>query len=95
LLPPDFHTWQERFNARYDGVVDQHEFEVRLQTACREIEHVLATDYYTIIVNDDLDDTVAQVRAVAKGDKQTDAKRQQSLQAARQLLADLVAPSTR
>ena len=55
LLPPDYETWQQRFIARYGAEgVEKGEAERRMQSAVRELEHALHTDYYHFVVNDDL-----------------------------------------
>lgn len=86
LLPPNFDTWKQRFSARYEGIVGEGEFYDRMQTAVNEIEHILSCDYFSIIINDDLDDTVMQVEALANGAKQEDRDWQYGSHVARKLL---------
>lgn len=78
LLPPDFNTWQTRLAKRY-GQETNHssEYKVRLQTALTELEEVLTTDYYQVIVNDHLDHTVQVITDIMAGRPQvndTDSK---------------------
>jgi guanylate kinase len=65
LLPPDFKTWQARLRRRYGDVVDAVDYHRRLQTALEEIEQLLNTNYYTALINDDLDQAFAQIQAIA------------------------------
>ncbi len=72
ILPPDFDTWEKRFKARYEGHVGRGDFQARLHSAAQEIEHVLSKDYFSIIINDNLDDAVTQVLSIANGEPQSD-----------------------
>jgi len=69
LLPPDFATWQKRLMNRYGDVVDVADYRQRLQTALEEIEQLLNTNYYTAIINDNLDSTFEQVQKLAHAKK--------------------------
>jgi guanylate kinase len=66
LLPPDFQTWQKRLQKRYGDVVDAEDSRLRLQTALEEIEQLLNTDYYVVLINDNLDATLQKVQAITK-----------------------------
>jgi guanylate kinase len=66
LLPPDFQTWQKRLRSRYGDVVDAVDSRRRLQTALEEIEQLLNTNYYTVLINDDLDKTFETVQAITR-----------------------------
>lgn len=66
LLPPDFETWQMRLKKRYGDVVDATDFRRRLHTAEEEIEQLLNTNYYTALINDDLDKTCQTVQTLAQ-----------------------------
>jgi guanylate kinase len=65
LLPPDFKTWQDRLRKRYGDVVDATDSRQRLQTALEEIEQLLNTNYYTALINNDLDKTFEKIQAIA------------------------------
>lgn len=67
ILPPSFDVWQQRLLSRYEGKPDPQDLEQRLQTAKAEIEFVLATDYFYVVVNDELEAAIAQVDAIARG----------------------------
>lgn len=86
LLPPSFEVWEHRFKVRYEGQVGEGEFRGRLSAAIEEIEHVLSKDYYHIVINDDLNDTVEQVNAVAHGEVQNEVALQHSIQVAQTIL---------
>jgi len=68
ILPPSYEVWQERFFTRYKEVVDEQDWRNRMVTAKREIEHVLATPYYYMVVNDDLKQTATTIDAIASGE---------------------------
>lgn len=91
LLPPDFQTWQKRLRKRYGDVVDAEDSRRRLQTALEEIEQLLNTNYYTALINDDLNATFAQVQSITAS--KTHAARDDSAAraVARQLAQDIQA----
>lgn len=64
LLPPDFATWQGRLQRRYGDVVDAADYRLRLETALKELEELLNTDYYSAVVNEELAVSVANVEAI-------------------------------
>lgn len=66
LLPPSYKVWLQRLQARYAGhEIDQADMRRRMETAVYELEHALSTDYFSFVVNDDLDDTVHLVDRLA------------------------------
>lgn len=67
MLPPNYDIWFQRFIARYGGKVHHHDLVVRLQSAVKEIEHALKSDYFYIVINDDLDKAVELVNKIAHG----------------------------
>ncbi len=60
LLPPALEVWLQRLRGR--GTEDEAKFLTRLETAARELDEVGRFD--AVVVNDDLDEAVAQVRSV-------------------------------
>jgi guanylate kinase len=68
LLPPSYEVWWERLTARYSGKMLDQDLRKRMQTALMEIEHAVATDYFYIVINDDLNDTVDLVNRIAHGE---------------------------
>lgn len=68
LLPPSYEIWWERLMRRYNGKMHDQELHKRMQSALMEIEHAVATDYFYIVINDDLEDTVDLVNRIAHGE---------------------------
>lgn len=67
ILPPSYDIWYQRMIKRYGGVVDKADFQKRIQTAREELQHALETDYFYLVVNDNLDETVELIHAIAHG----------------------------
>lgn len=86
LLPPSYEIWWQRWQQRYGAEDNSSELGDRMQTAINEIEHVLKTDYFSIVVNDDLNQAVQLVNRIAKTGQQTVAEHQAGLITARQIL---------
>lgn len=86
VLPPDFSTWEKRFKARYEGHVGRGDFQARLHSAAQEIEHVLTKHYYSIIVNDNLEDAAQQIQDIADGKEQSEFSWQHGSKVAHELL---------
>jgi guanylate kinase len=94
LLPPDFQTWQARLQKRYGDVVDAADSRRRLQTALEEIEQLLNTNYYTVLVNDDLHKTFEAVQAIAKPKHHEPLDDSAARKVAKRLAADIQAHLT-
>ncbi len=88
ILPPDYQTWQRRLMTRYEEGVNKTDWHNRMLTARREIEHALVTDYYYLIVNDDLDDATEAIHAIATG-KVNDHRPAKAVHAANEILCEL------
>ena len=86
VVPPNFDEWMRRMHRR--GELPADEVRRRLQSAARELGVGLEHDYYTFVVNDDFDDTVALIDALANGAPHSQAKQQEARAIARQLQAD-------
>lgn len=65
VVPPDIETWLGRMTSR--GQLDQDEISRRLKSAELELQHGLDNDFYTYIVNDDLNQAVNEVRQIIMG----------------------------
>lgn len=65
ILPPSYDVWLERLTGRYNGQIDTQELQRRMHTAYHEIAHVLSTEYYYLVVNDDLQVAVNRIQAIA------------------------------
>lgn len=88
LLPPDFDTWQARLTKRYGSLVDESELSKRLITARDELEEAIRKDYYVFVINDDLDNTIKIVDAIAHGHLSSE-KNDQAKTVAKELLKNL------
>jgi len=67
VIPPNFEAWQNRLERRYGSNVDPIDMRRRYKTALEELQLALKHDYYYIVVNDKLDETVKEVHAIAQG----------------------------
>ncbi len=94
LIPPSYDVWVQRFKSRYEGRAGEGEFLERSITAQREIAHVLSKDFFSIVVNDDIDDTVQQVHDIAHGQPQSEVSLRHAYAVAQQLLDDMKHAST-
>lgn len=74
LIPPSFDEWQKRMKHR--GEMPEDEFCRRLESAVSEFEAALQKDYYWIIVNDNLDETVAYIERLTQRNTPTSEERQ-------------------
>jgi guanylate kinase len=89
LLPPDFQTWQKRLRSRYGDVVDAVDSKQRLQTALEEIEQLLNTNYYTALINDDLNKTFEAVQAITASKHQDPSDDSSAREVAKRLASDI------
>ncbi len=67
ILPPSYEVWQERLKNRYEGVTDPEDIKRRMQTAQHELHEALQKDYFRFVINDDLEQAVEAVDAIARG----------------------------
>lgn len=95
VLPPNFNTWQSRFKKRYQQNLNALEFNERLKAAKIEISHALSKAYYAFVVNDNLEDTIEQIKLIASGKKQPDGLHRRGQTIARKLLRELEHTGTR
>lgn len=89
LLPPDFQTWQERLQRRYGDVVDAADYRLRLETALKELEQLLTTNYYVAVINDRLDETVSQIETVINSQNHSTQDEPAARAVAQQLAKDI------
>ena len=80
ILPPGFKIWQQRYDKRYGDTIDHEDYTKRLHTAGMELQHVLQTHYFHLVVNDTLETAVEVVNRIATGvvtdpQQQTEARR--------------------
>jgi guanylate kinase len=89
LLPPDFKTWQDRLQRRYGDVVDAQDYRLRLETALKELNELLTTNYYAAVINNDLDDTVSHIEALVESPENVTPDEAQAREVAKLLAADI------
>ncbi len=86
LLPPSYEVWQQRWQKRWGKDGDNESKKLRMRTAIAEIEHVLATGYYSIVVNDDINETAALIDTIARTGIQSDESYEVGRSAAKEIL---------
>jgi guanylate kinase len=64
LIPPNYDEWLRRLRGR--EVMADQEFLNRLRTADKVLENMLEHSQYTLVINDDLEGCVQDVRAVVE-----------------------------
>jgi guanylate kinase len=67
ILPPSYEVWQERLKKRYENDIDLDDIYRRMQTAKKELDAAIQKDYFRFVVNDELDEAVKAVNAIAHG----------------------------
>jgi guanylate kinase len=65
ILPPNFDEWKRRLRER--SAMREDEYRRRMQTALRIFQAPAQHDYFTFVINDNLEDAVRQVDAIAHG----------------------------
>lgn len=88
IVPPSFETWMQRLDKR--GIRDQDELKARLQTAVQELEHVLNSDYYHFVINNDLNQAAKDLEQIVLG-SETRADQEEAVSKVWHLLNDLKA----
>lgn len=91
LLPPDYETWQQRLLSRYGDSHTDHtaDLKLRTETAARELEELLAKNYYFILINDDLDEAVRATDDIARSGTQSPEQKAAALEIAKVILAQI------
>lgn len=67
VLPPSFQVLEERLRRRSEGDVSEAELVRRLDTARREVADAVRYDY--VIVNDDVERSVGQLRSIVEAER--------------------------
>ncbi len=86
VLPPDFHTWQQRLSKR--GEMDPLELKRRLQTAERIFQMASQDDRLHIVLNDTIEHATQQVRNIVEGGSVGEASRRRLRRVAERLEQD-------
>jgi guanylate kinase len=84
LLPPSLEVLMERLRGR--GSENAERLQRRMQTARIELQELFAFQY--VLVNDRLEDTVRELRAIIDGERQRLDRRRPEIEALRQSLLD-------
>ena len=89
VLPPSYAVWQERLLRRYEHGIDEADWRKRMETARHEIEHALDTDYFYLVVNDDLQTTTGHINHIARQGELDEHRPAAALAAAQEILAGI------
>lgn len=91
VLPPSYEIWQQRLLSRYgdDTATHTEDIERRLRTARDELMHVRSADYFSIIINNDLEQTVQKADELAHTAVHIPERTPEALQLIETLLAKL------
>ena len=84
VVPPDFDSWMQRLRPRSD--LAEAEIRRRLEGACREFRAVLKHDYYTVVINDNLQQAIADVHTLSTTDDYSKDKAQKGRELVQHLL---------
>ncbi len=87
LLPPSFMEWQRRIKGKSN--MSATEISNRLRAADKEIMHAINTDYYQLVIAEDIDNSVRIIDGIIAGHKNPHQERAKLL--AKQLHQDLQA----
>lgn len=84
LLPPSFSEWKRRLENR--EVMSTEEYANRMRTAEKVIANMLEHDYFSIVLNDTIDDAASDIKLVVAGNYPLD-KNSRARQVAEEMLA--------
>jgi len=89
LLPPDFKTLQARLQKRYGGKVDTNDLRLRLKTSLNELDHLLKTDYYLAVINDNLEAAYEHIDGIVQSKDHVAADEPEARAVAKKLSEDI------
>lgn len=89
VIPPSFDVWMARLHNRAD--LPEDELRRRLEAAHREIGIALESDFYTFVINLDLDRAVRDIDAIVRLHEHSAEKQHAARQLAEQLQRDVAA----
>lgn len=91
LLPPSYEEWQRRVAERYGDDRQGHSEDIKLreQTAKKELEHLLTTDYFYAVINENLETTTVTINAIAQGANTRAIEKTRALSLAENILTHL------
>ncbi len=87
ILPPSFEEWHRRLHNR--GKMGNDEYRRRAETALRIFSAPLQYDYYSVVINDDLEQAVREVDGIARNGTHDPAAQARGVALARQLYDQL------
>lgn len=87
IVPPNYAVWHKRMSDRYES---EEKFlqalPARRESAIKELEWALTTDHCYMVINDDLQTAVGEIKAIIEGDMgKTDVAREVVLSILREL----------
>ena len=93
ILPPNYDVWRHRLLARYGSKLQDYraDLQKRMQTAREELRHALSVDYFYFVINNNLQQAVAEVDRLAHQPQDVAKQNVQSRAVAEQLLAQISA----
>lgn len=65
ILPPSFDAWQQRINKRYGDAANAGDLRRRFETALDELSRAKNKEYFSLLINDDLDAAVEVLHRMA------------------------------
>lgn len=88
LLPPSFEVLIKRLVDRYGQSHDKQDIKVRLNTALAELNELLNSNFYYLMVNTDINETTGEVLKIVS-EKLDPEPNPEALQLAKQLISDI------
>jgi guanylate kinase len=89
LIPPSFEVMLKRLAKRYGHSHNDEDIKVRLRTALFELKELLSKDYFSAVINDDLDLTVATVESIVSTNAYDTNKQQEAIDKAQRLILEI------
>lgn len=93
LVPPSYDEWYERWRNRYGDSYTEHldDLQRRKATAIDELQHVVDTPYYYVVINDELQTAVQEVNEIARTGEQAEMMGRRGRLVLEHVLADMQA----
>lgn len=87
VLPPSYEQWMSRLEQRGDMTTE--EITNRLESAEKELQAAIDKDYFKLVINDDLEQAVEQIRRIVESDDYSQQHHQDATELAWQLLGQV------
>lgn len=88
LLPPSYSEWRRRLTDR-ESSISEAELENRTHTAQIVLTHMLEKPYFKLVVNDSIDQCVADIRQIVEHNVYDDAKSSHAEAVAQRILQEI------